>query len=269
MSDALDSHSTDAGARLARYYDLDLLDDPGDLDLYLAMAERTGGPILELAGGSGRLAVPLALAGHAVTVVDNDPHMLARARDAWAAARPAGRRRTSGSLELIEADLAGVSLGRRFGLAFISLNSLLLLDGPDVQRQAMRVLAEHLRPGGVAIVDHVLPDAADLGAYDGRLFLDWVREDPSTGDLVTKLSSARHDPATATVTMTTLFDTAPSGGGALQRTVRVDRLLLRNATELVRDATDAGLAIELLAGDHQGTPFGPGAERIVLIAVSV
>ncbi len=59
--------------RLARYYDLDLQDDPGDLDLYLAMAERTGGPVLELAAGSGRLAVPLARAGYAVTAVDNDP----------------------------------------------------------------------------------------------------------------------------------------------------------------------------------------------------
>ena len=38
--------------RLARLYDLDLIDDPGDLDLYLALAERTGGPILELAAGT-------------------------------------------------------------------------------------------------------------------------------------------------------------------------------------------------------------------------
>ena len=69
--------------------------------------------------------------------------------------------------------------------------------------------------------------------------------------------------------MTTLFDAAPRAAVLLQRTVRVDRLQLRNAAELVRDATDAGLDIELIAGDHQGTPFGPGSDRIVLIAVSV
>ena len=61
---------------LARLYDLDLLDDPGDLDLYLALAGRAGGPILELATGSGRLAVPLAEAGYDVTGVDLDPAML-------------------------------------------------------------------------------------------------------------------------------------------------------------------------------------------------
>lgn len=268
MADPQHAGRSAARERLARYYDLDLQDDPGDLDLYLAMAERTGGPILELAGGSGRLAVPLALAGHAVTVVDNDPSMLARAADAWAS-RPTRRRRPAGSLEMVEADLTTVSLGRRFGLAFIAFNSLLLLDGPEAQRQALRVLAAHLRPGGVAIIDHLLPDATDLGAYDGRLFLDWVRDDPATGELVTKLSSARHDPATASVTMTTLFDAAPPEGGAASRTVRVDRLQLRSAAELARDTTDAGLTIELMAGDHQGTPFGPGSDRIVLIAVSV
>ena len=42
-----------AAAALARLYDLDLSDDPGDLDLYLALAGQTGGPILELAVGLG------------------------------------------------------------------------------------------------------------------------------------------------------------------------------------------------------------------------
>jgi len=55
-----DSHISDA---LARLYDVDLLEDPGDVDLYLAMASRTGGPVLEIAGGSGRVAIPLAEAG--------------------------------------------------------------------------------------------------------------------------------------------------------------------------------------------------------------
>jgi len=257
-----------AAARMARYYDLDLLDDPGDLDLYLAMAERTGGPVLELAAGSGRLAVPLARAGYAVTAVDNDSQMLHRASKACTGARATGRRRTALDLELIEADLTTLSLDARYGLAFIALNSLLLLDGADAQRRAMQVLADHLRPGGVAIVDVVLPDATELSSYDGRLVLDWVREDPETGDHVTKLSSARHDATHATVALTTLYDTV-SATGALRRTTRFDLLSLRSVSELVRDATDSGLEIESLAGDHQLTPLGPGSERIVLIAVSV
>jgi 2-polyprenyl-3-methyl-5-hydroxy-6-metoxy-1,4-benzoquinol methylase len=66
-------------AALARLYDLDLSEDPGDIELYLALAARTGGPILEIAAGSGRVAVPLAVAGYEVTAVDIDAAMLARA----------------------------------------------------------------------------------------------------------------------------------------------------------------------------------------------
>ena len=75
-------HDPSTAASLARLYDVDLLDDPGDVDLYLALASRTGGPILEIAAGSGRVALPLAQAGYDVTLVDIDAGMLARARAA-------------------------------------------------------------------------------------------------------------------------------------------------------------------------------------------
>jgi hypothetical protein len=77
---AFDRPDPTTAAALARLYDLDLVDDPGDLDLYLALADRADGPILELAVGTGRLAIPLAEAGHLVTGVDLDPAMLDRAR---------------------------------------------------------------------------------------------------------------------------------------------------------------------------------------------
>ena len=90
----------DRATRLAAFYDLDLRDDPGDLDLYLALADREGGPVLELGVGTGRLAVPLAAAGHAVTGVDDDAAMLARAAARWDDERspaPRSRRRAAWS----------------------------------------------------------------------------------------------------------------------------------------------------------------------------
>src|SRR6185369_961972 len=119
----LDRPDPATAAALARLYDLDLTDDPGDLDLYRAMAERADAPVLELAAGSGRLAVPLAEAGHRVTAVDLDPAMLDRARRR--ARGTAGEDR----LTFVEADLVGLRLpdAGTYGLAFIALNSLLVL----------------------------------------------------------------------------------------------------------------------------------------------
>jgi SAM-dependent methyltransferase len=249
-------------AALARLYDLDLADDPGDLDLYLALADRADGPILELAVGTGRLAVPLAEAGHDVTGVDLDPAMLERAR------RRARGTRAEARLTLVEADIVGLRLraAGSFGLAFIGLNSLLVLPTRKAQRAAIQALADHLAPGGLAVVDLWLPDAEDLARFDGRIILEWPRLDPETGAIVTKTDTAQHDAATATVTLTTIFEEGRQGEPA-RRWLRRDRLRLVSADELRDFAVDAGLTVEMVAGDYAMGPLGPGSERAILLAV--
>lgn len=246
---------------LARLYDLDLHEDPGDVDLYRALADRADGPVLELAVGSGRVAVSLARAGYAVTGIDLEPAMLERAR---ARAEEAGV--TSERLTLLEGDLTDVRLpdAGRHAFAYLALNSLLLLPSRDAQRAAFRTLAAHLAPGGLAAVDVWLPDADDLGRYDGRVILEWIRPDP-TGSLVTKSGSAIHDAATGTIVLTALFDEARQGEPPT-RWIRQDRLRLISADELREFAEEAGLRVELLAGGYDLSAFGPGSERAVLIA---
>jgi len=258
----LDRPDAATAAALARLYDLDLVDDPGDLDLYLALADRADGPILELAVGTGRLAIPLAEAGHLVTGVDIDKAMLDRAR------RRARGTAGSDRLTLVEADLVGLRLpdAGRFGLAFIALNSLLVLPSRAAQRAALQALADHLAPGGLAVVDIWLPDAEDLARFDGRIMLEWPRLDPGTGAIVTKAGSALHDAASGTVTLTTIFEEGGQGGPA-RRWIRRDRLRLVSADELRDFAEGAGLAVELLAGSHDLGPLGPGSERAILVAI--
>jgi SAM-dependent methyltransferase len=248
---------------LARLYDLDLADDPGDLDLYLALAARTDGPVLELAAGSGRLTVPLAVASHRVTGVDLDLAMLARAR---AAADAAGRAVAS-RVRLVEGDVRTIRLpdAGSYDLAFIGLNSLFLLGSRADQAAAVATLAAHLAPGGTAVVDAWLPDADDLSRYDGRLILEWVREDPSSGRIVTKTGSATYDPSGSAVHLVTIFDEGRPGEPAV-RWVRSDRLRLVSPEELVTFAEAAGLIVETLAGGYDLEPLDARSERVVLVA---
>jgi SAM-dependent methyltransferase len=246
----------------ARLYDVDLQEDPGDLDLYLALAARTGGPILELGVGTGRIAVPLAAAGYRVTGVDLDAAMLRRAREH---ATRAGRQAAK-NLTLIEADARDLpeDLGP-FRLAFVALNSLLIFGSRKDQARAVAGMADRLEPGGLAVVDVWLPHAEDLARYDGRLGLEYVRRDAATGLDVTKLASALHDTATATVDLTTIFDEG-SAGEPPRRWIRRDRLRLVGAGELRSFAEEAGLRVEVIAGDYDLTPIGPGDDRAILVA---
>jgi SAM-dependent methyltransferase len=217
--------------------------------------------VLEFGVGTGRVALPLLEDGLAVTGIDRDPQMLARAREA---ARALGRD-DAGRLELIEADFLEMALDTRFGLVVLALNSLMLLGDADRQAATIARMAAHLRPDGLAVVDVWLPGPEDLVAYDGRQTLEWVRDDPETGERVSKTSSARFDPATDSVELVTVFDAWPATGGAVRRTDRVDQLRLVRPDALVRMAEDAGLAVESVAGGYDLAPFGPGAERVVLV----
>src|SRR5215203_5851569 len=67
---------------LARYYDWEHADYDVDVPLYQDFARRTGGPILELACGSGRLMAPLLELGDRVVGIDSSGPMLQRAREA-------------------------------------------------------------------------------------------------------------------------------------------------------------------------------------------
>ena len=248
---------------LARLYDLDLQDDPGDLDLWTALAAEAEGPVLELMAGSGRIAIPLAEDGHEVTAVDLDVAMLSRARRRAEAAGP----EVVARITLVPGDVStpDLDLGRHFGLAFIALNSILLLGSRAAQRAAWERLAAHLAPGGVAAVDSWLPDAHDLARYDGRLHLEYHRPDPETGRWVTKMAAAQHDAATQTVALTTIYEEGDPGEPA-SRWVRRDVVRLVTADELRAMAEATGLEVELVAGGYDLEPLGPHDDRAIVIA---
>jgi SAM-dependent methyltransferase len=219
--------------------------------------------VLELACGSGRLTVPLAADGHDVTGVDLDPAMLARARRAAGAAGEP----VAGRVRLVEGDARTIRLpdAGAYRLATIPLNSVFLMGTRADQAAAVRTLAAHLAPDGLAMLDAWLPEAEDLARYDGRLVLEWVRDDPATGRTVTKTGSAIYEASSASVRLTTIFEEGRPGEPPL-RWVRVDRLRLVTPDELVGFAESAGLVVETLAGDYELGPLDGTSERVVLVA---
>src|SRR5215217_4296210 len=104
-------------------YDALLPVSGNQLNFYVTLARRQAGAILELACGSGQLAVPMAAQGLPVVGLDSSPEMLA-----------AGRRRSLAAgvgVEFVEGDMRDFDLARRFPLIFIARNSLLHLSEPD------------------------------------------------------------------------------------------------------------------------------------------
>ncbi len=116
----------------------------GDVAFYRGLAEEVGGAVLELACGTGRVAIALAEAGLAVTGLDRSEPMLAVAREKVANADP----EVAGRVDLVLGDMTAFDLGRRFGLAVIAFRSFQSLLNPELQSDCLRAIHAHLEPGG-------------------------------------------------------------------------------------------------------------------------
>ena len=253
----------DRGQRLARYYDLDFLDIDYDAELYQQLASQAGGPVLELGTGSGRLAVPLALAGHEVVGLDDDPTMLSRAQARWDTVRG---EMSAERFRVVAADFTTYRSDLRFGLALIAVNTFLLAEDDDARLSILVTMREHLRSDGIAAVEVGTPDATELARYDRRIQHEWLRVDPETGDEVSKSICADHDPIAQTMEVTQIYEWTPAHGGVLSRVTKIDVLHLLSAEHLGELAVEAGFTEVDLRGDHLLTPYHAGSHRTILLA---
>ena len=112
-----------------------------DVGFYVGLAAEADGPLVELAVGSGRVAIPVARAtGRRVTGIDTSPAMLAQARE---------RAATAGvDLDLRQQDMRDLTVAEPAGLVYCPFRALLHLPGWADRRRAFERVAACLRPGG-------------------------------------------------------------------------------------------------------------------------
>src|SRR5215469_16494806 len=102
---------------IAPFYDIEHAHFDEDVSMYINFAELCNGPLLELACGSGRLLVPLACNGYALTGVDSSRSMLNLARYALEQAGVAEK------CTLVQENMSTMRLVQKFRMAFIALGS--------------------------------------------------------------------------------------------------------------------------------------------------
>jgi SAM-dependent methyltransferase len=163
----------------AELYDRIVAPPAESLDFYLAVARDTSGDVLELACGTGRLTVPLALAlareGRRAAGLDLAPAMLDAARR-----KAAG---TEVAIELTIGDMRRFALERPFGMIFVAFNSLLYLTTNEALRECLECVREQLAPGGTFAFDIFNPSIALLArARDERSTVTHL-PDPKLGEI--------------------------------------------------------------------------------------
>jgi SAM-dependent methyltransferase len=246
----------DPYAAVASFYDLEYGDYDADLTLYLELARRTGGPVLELGCGTGRVALALARAGYDVVGLDSSPAMLARAE---AKLTPKLR----GRIRLVRADMADFELAQSFGLIIIPLGTFGHLTTAETRLQCLAACRRHLRPGGLLGLDLPNPLAPGFLDDDPALVLHrvWVDGDRT----LTKFVCRRVDPVEQVERVTCFYDEGGPGGG-VKRTVFTYELafLFRREAEYLLGL--AGFDVEQVWGDYDLGPYHSAADRMFILA---
>lgn len=131
-------------------YDIETRSFTEDIPFYLKQARMLGGPVLELACGTGRVAIPLAKEGFELVGLDISKPMIELGRSK---ARGAGV-----AVELLVADCRTFHLNRQFALIIMPFNAISHIHDRDSHEALFARVREHLRPDGRFILDWFNPD---------------------------------------------------------------------------------------------------------------
>jgi SAM-dependent methyltransferase len=145
-----------------------------------------GGPALELAVGSGRIALPLAARGIDVHGIDASRAMLARLQ-----AKPDAER-----IRVTVGDFADVAVDGEYRLIFVVFNTFFALVSQDEQLRCFANVAKHLAHDGVFVIEAFVPDVNrfDRGQRVSAIAIetDSMHLEASTHDPVTQRVDTLH-----------------------------------------------------------------------------
>jgi SAM-dependent methyltransferase len=205
-----------------------------DVPFYVSLAQETDGPLVELAVGNGRVAIPVARAtGRKVLGIDTSPAMLELAR---AAAAEVGV-----ELDLREGDMRELEVEEPAGLVYCPFRALLHLETWADRRQTFERVAASLRPGGRFAWNAFAFDHKIAAELDGR-----HRDEPVPHSLAYSVGDNRVD--------ITLDDGAQSS------------LWWATKNEWLGLIDVAGLELEALYGGFDREPFTDQSREYVFVA---
>ena len=205
--------------RIAAFYDPWSRSVTEDVGFYVDEALASGGPVVELAVGTGRIAVPIARAGVDVIGVDSSPAMLAVAQSA---ADEAG---VSSHVDLRLGDLREPPVTERVPLVICPFRSLLHMETEEEKLRALRAAHALLEPDGRFVFDVFSPSREDIDETDGR----WLEREPGI------FERADWDEGSRTLTLSVRSDGSVTSFG-LHWLSAAEWLRLLDAAEFAVDA---------------------------------
>jgi SAM-dependent methyltransferase len=249
----------------ALIYDQDMHDWPGEIDFYLKFANaasKKGQSILDVACGTGRVALRLAQTGVSVVGLDLAADMLAAAQQ-----KAHGLR----NVRWVEGDMRSFDLGERFGLVIIPVHSFQFMLTPQDQVECLQCIYHHLLPGGLLIIHNDNPELDWLGDIQparnppfeaGKIFIH-----PQTGTKIKPLDRWVYSPTTQTCTQYKVWEELGEGDTTTHR-LEFEPMPMHVVFrfEMEHLFNRVGLQVLNVYGDFSEHPFADNSSNMIWLA---
>lgn len=220
----------------------------GYAEFWLSQAKISGGPILELGCGTGKLSIALSEAGFSVAGVDNSPALLQ-----FAASK-------SDDVLWIEGDMRSFNLNERFALIMLPSNNLGHLHTPQDFEGCIGSVKRHLQPEGVFVIDVFVPNLKLLLRDREEEYVLGEYDSPDGQGRVRVMARSHYESTTQIVRTTTIRKI--SGQPDLVGSLDLKMYFPRELEALVRCN---GLRIAARYGGHAGEPFDERSRFQILV----
>lgn len=249
----------------AELYDLSVPDWDGEIEFYRGFASEArdrGQTVLEVACGTGRVALRLAREGVSIVGADLDEEMLRVAH-----------RKSEGvpGTGWVRADMRSLDLGQTFGLVIVPGHSFQFMCTPEDQVKALESFKRHLAPGGRLIIhlDHQSMDwLGDLTRDLGGKF-ELIKEviHPQTGHSMRKSNAWTYERSTQTATVITRWEEI-SEAGLIVHTWEREPMALHCAFpfEMEHLLARTGFIERVVYGDFFKNPLNETSPEMVWVA---
>lgn len=247
--------------RWARFYDSIYSYVREDIPFYVSEAKKSGGPVLELGCGTGRVTIPVARAGVDIVGLDNSNAMLDAAKRKIS--RIEGRH---GQIDLRMGDMRRFDLGHAFPLIVIPFRGFLELLTVEDQIECLTSVKCHLSPDGRLIFNIFSPDPEMLVEDEDAVFHLRDVTDPETGHTFVLWQQTKMDNFHQVLSVRLMVDEI-NRVGAVERRFYCDyQLRYAHRIEILHLLARCGYAVDELYGDFDYSPFDEESGEMVWVA---
>ena len=253
------AHGATAHYEDGRYYDQAYRRRRDDVRFYTGLAERSGGPVLELGAGTGRVALEIAKAGIEVVGVESMRPMLDRAQERVARLP----RKTRDLIEFRHGDLERLRLRRRFPLVIAPFNVWMHLYTREQIERGFKTANFHLGKNGRFVLDVLVPDPVNLARDPRKTYRGGTIPHPKDNARYRYSEVFHYDPDTQVQTVWMQFEHPETPSKSFTTPLTQRQFFPAELRALLHYS---GFRVEQHLGGFSREPLGPRADSQVIIA---